>query len=249
MGRGLETQFLGAPVEDWTRLLATCTSAAVSERDHEVRWTFCAPDAGSLGSGRTLRFNTLFNQWSADSHTLATSTDEAGCHAAAMVGGVYWHAFDYDFSGGVSLRYEDRSRFYDQGYDGDGAVRNVRYPLTVETGNASFAGVQGWQRVWGGAIQARYLTSHDVTITEYANAASAATVATTWVNADIAAAPSEALLHHVVQQKATATRFRVDLTPAGVAVDGTDEGAVLEASVFEYGTKQGAVKVGPTQRG
>lgn len=142
LDRSLQVTYIGAPVEDYNGL--TLTSATMVPGSNQVRWT----SSGSVviedepRTGVGLVYDYAFNQW-------GTFTNHDG------VGATVWNGtYVYAKSDGRTYK-ENTSTFADAG-------AWVRFKLT--TSWLTFAGVQGYQRIYRVGLLGDYKSEHSLRV-------------------------------------------------------------------------------------
>jgi hypothetical protein len=142
LDRSLQVTYIGAPVEDYNGL--TLTSATMVPGSNQVRWTSSGSvvieDAPRTGVG--LVYDYVFNQWGTfTNHDAVAATVWNGVYTLGKSDGRTWT--------------EDSTTFADAG-------AWVRLKLT--TSWLTFAGVQGFQRIYRVGVLGDYKSDHSLRI-------------------------------------------------------------------------------------
>jgi hypothetical protein len=140
LDRSLQTTYIGAPVEDYNDL--TVTSATLVASQNQVRFTTSGSVEinNEVRTGVGLVYDYLVNQWS-------TSTG----HGAV---GAVIHSDDYVMVRSTGRAYRENTTLHT---DAGAFVR-----LRLTTSWLSFAGVQGFQRVYRVMLLGEYKSGHQI---------------------------------------------------------------------------------------
>jgi len=133
--RSLGLEYKGAPVEDYNSL-TIMDSDTVADQD-QVRFL--------TSDGDTIVYNYILDRW-------CTFDNHRGL-ASRMVGNTYYYL---NTSGSGNLVYKEvNNKFDDNGHP---------VKINLETGWISFAGIQGYQRIYKMMILGEYKTDHSLTL-------------------------------------------------------------------------------------
>lgn len=138
LDRGLNTKYIGAPVEDFNSL--EVTSSILIEDSNEVRFTTL--------TGVCLVYNYFFNQWS--TFTNYTSISATNALAATSSLQSYLHL---NVSGVVGREIIDQ-------YNDNGQ----QISMAIETNWFSFSGLQGYQRIYRYYVLGDFVSNHTTVI-------------------------------------------------------------------------------------
>jgi hypothetical protein len=136
LSRGLQVEYKGAPVETFNSL--TISSAILINDINQVR--FVTED------GVALVYDYYFDQWSTFTNYLAVDCD------------LFQNNFVLLRTGGEVM--QENTDSYADGYDGG----TQHIPLVIETANFSFAGLNGFQRVYRATLLGEYKGSHNTVV-------------------------------------------------------------------------------------
>ena len=239
LGRDLQVQFIGKPVQESTDTYTEITSAVLVPKANQVRFT-----ARTGTTAIVLVYDYYVGAWSRwePRKTGPLLLDIVG---ACMHGDVY-HALESD----GTVWKEDSATWKDD--------TTVFVPMTIETawlqvqqGQSGFSPQQSaWHRTRSLTALCARKDPHDLKISLYQDFETAATQTNTWTEAVIATMPQPAVREqvemHVTRQKSTAFRARIeDVSSAGTS---TGEGYTCAGFTVELSGKRGKVKVGSQQR-
>ena len=230
LSRGLQVQYIGAPVEGTVADFPVVTSAVVVPKQNEVRFT-CTNAAGT--DGRVLVYNYDEGKWSVwqlkgpggGNVALVGACMHKDVYRAVTAGGLVWQ--------------EDESTFYDD------ATQFVS--MRIETSWLQGAQQSGWQRVKNIIPLCKNLDPHTMTLEVRNDFVDTTTQAKTWSAEDLAALPLEHLRLRVARQKCTS--IKAVLYDAEATSTTTGEGYSVAGISMELGIKKGAVQVPSKARG
>lgn len=230
LSRGLQVQYIGAPVEDTVRDFPTITSAVVVPKQNEVRFT-CTDAAGT--DGRIIVYNYDEQKWSVwqlagpggGNVVLVGACMHKDTYHAVTSGGLVWQESD-------STWYDDGSQF-----------ASMRIELSWLQG----AQQSGWQRIKNVIALCESKDPHDFTIELRHDFEDGTSQSHTWTAAEVATLPLEHLRLRVARQKCTA--IKAILYDGEATSTSTGEGYSVAGLTMELGIKKGAVQVPAKARG
>ena len=225
LSRGLQVQYIGAPVEDTLAAFPTITSAVVVPKETEVRFT--ATNAAGT-DGRVIVYNYDEKKWA-----VWQLTGPGGGDVALVGACVHKDVYHAVTSGGIVWQ-EQAASWLDDG---------TQYvPLRVESSWLQGGRQSGWQRIKNVIALCDEKDAHNLTLEVRNNFEDGSSQVATWSAADIAALSVEQLRLRVRRQKCTAIKAILYDSDAGPATT-TGEGYTVAGLVMEIGIKKGAVLV------
>jgi hypothetical protein len=212
--RGLEAQYIGAPVEAYTRFNIAIKAHEVNHRN-QVRFL--------LINGDMLVYDTLVNQWSV--------------YTAAAWGGLFlqdsvvW-SNDYHFLDNTGMVHAETLAYTDN---------NVYIPMLVETAWFNLAGLQGFQRIDWISLLGDWQSPHTLTVDVFIDYVTGLVPAyTKTINAATSSAPYQYRFKpRRGFAKCEAFKLRISDADAGA---GTEEGLSLSGIAIDYKVKKGLYK-------
>lgn len=237
LDRGLQVNFLSAPVTDSLAANPTITGVVVHESQFEIR--FAANGGGATGV--VLVYDYLQKQWSTHTYYDATTAQASSAIAAITNNrGVYkWVAPN------GTVYEESASGYLDAG---------TWVTLQLETAWFKAGGLQGWVRAWAVQLLSERFSAHDLTVEVGADYASAYAQSQLWRDGQIVAFPLEQVRVAIAQQKGEAFRFRItDAAPTDASgipeALGTGQGMALTGLLLEAAVLRKSKRLSAAQRG
>lgn len=248
--RGLQVQYVGAPIEPLIRAMGTINNAVVLPQYTQVRFSTDVAD------DPVLVYDYTRNRWS-------TYSGMASVCAANVLNNYWWIAQD-----GSTLNIETPNEFTDNG---------AFIPMTIETSEIPTMGIQGWGRAYRLAVLGRYGSPHLLTLsfaydhdTNYVDSVLygayravdvAPAVAPIYSNngqmldALTNTGPAQFRLSRMPRQVMQSLRIKLQDSPLiGYYIDGgaqlglsaaPGEGLAISGITLEYGQKAGVAKLSP----
>jgi hypothetical protein len=233
LSRGLQVAYAGAAVEKFNS--QTITSAVLLNDVNQVRFI--------TDSSTALVYDYFFDQWS-------TFTSYSGVDAD-----VFNNEFVILKSNGYVLK-ENKESFVDYNEEG-----SVHIPLVIETGNLSFAGLNGFQRIYRTVLLGEYKGNHNTLVSFSYDFSPTFSDSSTFDGYSVIQATSfgeespygdsgeypyggEFIPYqfrtHMKRQKCTALRIKIQ----DIQTDNFNEGFNLSGITLEVGVKAGTYKLG-----
>ena len=243
VGRGLDVQPVGKPVEDFTGLSSRRFCAGVLYAAHGMNHMLFAIENKTSGSD-VMVLNVLLGSWTslAYSDPVNLSGTSGKLRGMCMWRGTLTLATAQ--IGGIVYT-EDRTTYIDTG-----GGNTLFAPLSLITGEVRVAGLNGYERVKRLGMLARGDAGHAVpphgitmAVTTDDETGAGFTQTVTWTAADLAALTYERLQVRLVNQKCNSFRVFVTDVDPGAGTRGTGQGPTFAGLSALVGLKKGTRKV------